>query len=66
MASQSNLAVAVLALVVLLRVGARQALGDALGAQAAVIGDASMLFALGMIVALRGALWRRAKGLVPA
>ena len=62
MASQSNLAVAVLAGVVLLRLGARQALGD----QAAVAGDASMLFALGMVVALRVALWRRAKGLVPA
>ena len=66
MASQSNLAVAVLAGVVLLRVGARQAMGDALGADATVVGDASMLFALGMVVALRLALWRRAKGLVPA
>ena len=62
MASQSNLAVAVLAGVVVLRVGARQALGD----QAAVAGDASMLFALGMVIALRVALWRRARGLVPA
>lgn len=66
MASQSNLAVAVLAGIVLLRVGARQAMGDVLGAQAAVIGDASLLFALGMVIALRVALWRRAKGLVPA
>lgn len=62
MASQSNLAVAILAGVVLLRTGAREALGD----QAAVVGDASMLFALGMVIALRAALWRRAKGLVPA
>lgn len=66
MASQSNLAVAVLAGVVVLRVGARQIFGDALGPQAAVIGDASMLFALGMVIALRLALWRRARGLVPA
>ena len=62
MASQSNLAMAVLAAVFLLRVGARQALGG----DAAVVGDASMLFALGMVVALRVALWRRATGLVPA
>ncbi len=60
MARQSNLAVAVLAGVVLLRIGARQALGS----QTALVGDASMLFALGMVVALRIALWRRAKGLL--
>lgn len=66
MASQSNLAVAVLAGIVLLRIGARQALDDAMGAQAAVVADASLLFALGMVVALRVALWRRAKGLMPA
>lgn len=62
MVSQSNLAVAVLAGVVMLRIGARHALGDALGASAAVIADASMLFALGMVIAL----WRRAQGLVAA
>ncbi len=62
MASQSNLAVAVLAGVVLLRVGARAALGGS----AAVVGDASMLFALAMVVALRVALWRRARRLAPA
>jgi hypothetical protein len=62
MASQSNLAMAVLAGDFLLRVGARQALGG----NAALVGDASMLFALGMVVTLRLALWRRATGLVPA
>ncbi len=62
MASQSNLAVAVLAGVIALRVGARQAFGG----DAALVGDASMLFALGMVIALRIILWRRAIGLVPA
>ncbi len=62
MASQSNLAVAILAGVFLLRTGAR----EVLGANGAIAADASMLFALGMVIALRVALWRRAKGLVPA
>jgi membrane protein CcdC involved in cytochrome C biogenesis len=62
MASQSNLAVAVLAGVFVLRMAARQALGTG----AVIATDASMLFALGMVIALRVALWRRAKGLVPA
>ncbi len=57
MASQSGLAIAVLVGVFLLRFGARQALGEG----AAVAGDASMVFALGMVVALRVALWRRAR-----
>jgi len=60
MSSQSNLAVAGLAGVFLLRTGMRQALGDG----GAVAVDASMLFALGMVIALRVALWRRAKGLL--
>lgn len=62
MASRSSLAVAVLAGIIVLRLGAREALGG----QAAAVGDASMLFALAMVVALRLALWRRARGLVPA
>ena len=62
MASQSNVAAAVLAAVFLLRTAVREAFGT----QTTLVTDMSMLFALGMIVALQTALWRRAKGLVPA
>ena len=62
MASQSTIAGAVLAGAFLLRTVVR----DALGVQAALITDMSMLFALGMIVALNAALWRRARDLMPA
>src|ERR1700712_1490472 len=46
MTRQSNLAVGVLAAVIAVRVGARQVFGEALGPSAAVVTDASMLFAL--------------------
>jgi hypothetical protein len=57
MASNSNVAVAVLAAAVFVRFGSRQMLGD----HAALASDMSMLFALGLVVALRLALWRRAR-----
>ena len=59
MASQSNIAAAVLAAVFLLRTMVR----EQFGAHTVLVTNMSMLFAVGMIVALQSALWHRARGL---
>jgi len=62
MARSSSVAVLVLAAAVFLRFSARRLLGE----NAALTSDMSLLFALGLILALRVVLWRRTRGLVPA